>query len=92
MDLRLELDTEKAAGNVDKHGISFEEAATVFGDPLGKIVDDPRHSIGEKRFVLMGRSDQGRLLAVMYAERHDVVRVISARCATRREQRDYEEK
>ena len=92
MDLRFEWDSEKSAGNVDKHGISFEEAATVFGDTLGKIVDDPRHSIGEKRFVLMGRSDQDRLLAVMYTERHDVVRIISARSATRQEQRDYEEK
>ena len=92
MDLRFEWDSEKAAGNVDKHGISFEEAATVFGDPLGKIVDDPRHSIGEKRFVLMGRSDQDRLLVVMYTERHDVVRIISARSAARQEQRDYEEK
>ena len=92
MNLRFEWDPDKAAGNVDKHGVSFEEAATVFGDPLGKIVDDPRHSIGEKRFVLMGQSDQDNLLAVMYTEREDAVRIISARPVTRREQKDYEEK
>ena len=90
--MRFEWDPEKAAANVEKHGVSFEEAATVFGDPLGKIVDDPRHSIGEKRVALMGRSDQDRLLAVMYTERRDVVRIISARSVTRREQKDYEEK
>ena len=91
MNLRFEWDPNKSAGNVEKHGVSFEEAATVFGDPLGRIVDDPRHSIGEKRFVLMGRSDQDNLLAVMYTEREDVVRIISARPITRREQKDYEE-
>ena len=92
MDLHFEWDAEKAAANVEKHGVGFEEATTVFGDPLGRIVDDPRHSIGEKRFVLMGRSDQDRLLAVMYTERREVVRIISARGVTRRERKDYEEK
>lgn len=92
MDLHFEWDAEKAAANVEKHGVGFEEATTVFGDPLGRIVDDPRHSIGEKRFVLMGRSDQDRLLAVMYTERREVVCIISARGITRRERKDYEEK
>ena len=92
MDLHFEWDAGKATANIEKHSVSFEEAATVFGDPLGKIVDDPRHSIGEKRYVLMGRSDQDRLLAVMYTERRDVVRIISARSVTRRERKDYEEK
>src|SRR5207249_8975229 len=59
--------------------------------PFGRIVDDPRHSLGERRFVLMGRSDQQHLLAVMFTERREVVRLISARRATRRERRDYEE-
>ena len=81
--LRAVLAREKAA---------FEAAGTVFGDSLGKIVEDPRHSIGEKRFVLMGRSDQDRLLAVIYTEQRDVVRIISARSVTAQEQRDYEEK
>ena len=88
----FEWDAEKADANVEKHGVLFEEAATVFGDPLGKIIGDPRHSVSEKRFVLMGRSDQDRLLAVMYTERRDVVRIISARSVTRRERKDYEEK
>jgi uncharacterized DUF497 family protein len=65
MVLGFEWDTEKAVTNLERHGISFEEASTVFGDPLGRIVDDPRHSIDERRLVLMGRSDQQRLLAVM---------------------------
>jgi uncharacterized DUF497 family protein len=89
--LRFEWDPEKAAANLDKHGVDFEEARTVFGDPLGRIVDDPRHSVGERRFVLMGQSDQRRLLVVMYGERVDAVRIISARGATRQEQKDYEE-
>ena len=91
MELQFEWDSTKAAENVEKHGVGFEEASTVFGDPLGRIVDDPRHSIGERRFVLMGRSDQDRLLAVMYTERREVVRIISAREVTRRERKDYEE-
>ena len=91
MVLRFEWDPEKAVANLDKHGVAFEEASTVFGDSLGRIVDDPRHSLGERRLVLMGRSDQHRLLAVMYTERREVVRLISTRCATRRERKDYEE-
>ena len=90
MVLGFEWDPEKAVTNLERHGISFEEARTVFRDPLGRIVDDPRHSVGERRFVLLGRSDQQRLLAVMFTERREVVRVISARLATRRERRDYE--
>jgi uncharacterized DUF497 family protein len=90
MILEFEWDPEKAVTNLERHGITFEEARTVFGDPLGRIVDDPRHSVGERRFVLMGRSDQQRLVAVMFTERRGVVRIISARLATRRERRDYE--
>ena len=90
MVLGFEWDAEKAFTNLERHGISFEEASTVFGDPLGRIVDDPRHSVGERRFVLMGRSDQQRLLTVLFTERREVVRIISTRLATRRERRDYE--
>jgi len=89
--LEFEWDARKAAANLLKHGISFEEAATVFGDPFGRIVPDPRHSFGEERFALMGLSERRRLLALMYADRGGVIRIISARRATRREQRDYEE-
>ena len=72
-------------------GVSFEDAATVFGDPLGRIEGDPRHSAGEERFVLLGISREQRLLAVMFAERGEAIRLISARRATRRERRQYEE-
>jgi hypothetical protein len=90
--LRFEWDPEKAVGNLAKHGVSFEEAATVFGDPLGRIVDDPRHSADERRHVLLGFSERQRLLAVMFTERPHAIRIISARKATRRERRGYEER
>ena len=79
------------AANLAKHKVSFEQAATVFGDPLGRIVADPRHSSEEARFVLLGLSQDRRLLAVMYVERSEAVRIISARRAARHERRDYEE-
>ncbi len=91
MALRFEWDPEKAAGNLAKHGVAFEEAATVFGDPLGRIVDDPRHSSEEPRYVLLGHSERHRLLAVMFTEREEAIRLISVRKATRRERREYEE-
>lgn len=91
MTLRFEWDHAKAAGNLVKHGVSFEEASTVFADPLGRIADDPRHSTEEPRFVLLGQSERQRLLAVMYTERADTIRLISARGATPRERRAYEE-
>jgi uncharacterized protein len=89
--LEFEWDAQKAAANLAKHKVSFEEAASVFGDPLGRILPDRRHSVGEKRFVLLGLSDSRRLLVVMYTERPRSVRVISARPATRHERRTYEE-
>ena len=91
MTLRFEWDPAKAAGNLVKHGVWFEEASTVFADPLGRIADDPRHSTEEPRFVLLGQSERQRLLAVMYTERADTIRLISARGATPRERRAYEE-
>lgn len=81
----------KAAANRAQHKVTFEEASTIFGDPLGRITDDPRHSEGEERFVLLGESDRRRLLVVMFTERDEIVHLISARKATRREQREYEE-
>ena len=89
--LEFEWDPQKAAANLAKHKASFEEAATVFADPLGGIVPDPRHSSGEERFVLLGLFQVHRLLAVMYAERGGAIRIISARPATRRERSNYEE-
>ena len=67
--MQFEWDPQKAAANLAKHKVSFEGAATVFGDPLGRIVADPRHSVDEDRFVLLGLSGRQRLLAVMYVER-----------------------
>lgn len=87
----FEWDRRKAAGNLAKHGISFNEAVTVFRDPSGRMVQDPRHSVGEERLTLLGRSERGRLLAVMFTERGERIRLISARKATRRERNDYEE-
>ena len=88
----FESDAAKANANLRKHGLSFEEAMTVFADQLGRIEDDPRHSADEDRFVLLGISQRQRLLAIMFAERGDAIRIISARQATRQERRDYEEK
>jgi uncharacterized protein len=90
--LRFEWDPRKAKANRAKHGISFQEAVTVFGDPFGCITDDPRHSETEERYVLLGQSARRRLLAVMFTERGEAIRLFSARKATRRERREYEEK
>lgn len=90
MALTFEWDPQKAAKNVVKHGVSFREAETVFGDALGRITTDPRHSIDERRYALLGLSSTGHLLAVMFAEREESIRIISARRATPRERREYE--
>jgi uncharacterized DUF497 family protein len=89
--LEFEWDPQKAAANLAKHAVSFEDAATVFGDPLGRILADPRHSAEEERSVLLGLSEGRHLLAVMYVGRGERIRIISARSATRRERRNYEE-
>ena len=89
---KFEWDFRKAAENLAKHAVSFEEAQTAFTDPLGSITDDPRHSTtGEPREILIGRSSRGRLVVVMFTERGDAVRIISARQATRLERNHYEE-
>ena len=88
---RFEWHGPKAAANRAQHKVTFEETVTVFGDPLGRITDDPRHSEGEERFVLLGQSDRRRLLVVMFTERSEAIHLISARNATRRERRAYEE-
>jgi uncharacterized DUF497 family protein len=89
--LEFEWDPKKAAANLARHTVSFEDAATVFGDPLGRITADPRHSVEEERLVLLGLSESKHLLAVMYVDRGQAIRIISARPATRRERRNYEE-
>lgn len=89
--LAFEWDPRKAALNLAKHAVWFDEAVTVFGDPLAQIIDDPDHSVGEQRSILLGQSDRGRLLVVMFTERRDSIRLISARRATPRERRRHEE-
>ena len=89
--MRLAWDEAKAIANVAKHGVSFHEAATVFGDPLSITYPDPDHSIGEERYITFGRSASGRLLVVAHVERQDTMRLISARQGTRRERKIYEE-
>ena len=80
----------KARANRQKHGVSFEEALTVFVDPLARIHDDPKHSDVERREIIIGHSAAGRLLLISFTERNRVVRLISARKATRGEHEDYE--
>jgi uncharacterized DUF497 family protein len=87
----FEWDSAKAAANEAKHGASFVEAASVFGDPRSLHMPDPKHSGTEQRFVLLGRSARGRLLVVCYTERPPRTRLISARAASRRERRQYEQ-
>jgi uncharacterized DUF497 family protein len=87
--MNFEWDREKAALNAEKHGVSFEEAATAFGDRLSLTIADPDHSEGEQRFLLVGESYQGRLVVVAHTNRGESVRLISARLATRRERRAY---
>jgi hypothetical protein len=87
----FEWDPAKAASNLKKHGVSFEEAVTVFADPLSLNLPDPLHSEDEQRFLVLGMSTSDRVLVVAYGERDDRTRIISARKATRRERHDYEE-
>jgi uncharacterized DUF497 family protein len=87
----FEWDAAKAAANFRKHGVSFEEAATAFQDPLARIHADPDRSALEPREILIGHSAQGRPLLVAFADRRGRLRLISAREVTRRERRDYED-
>ncbi len=87
----FEWDTEKATANTKKHGVTFDEASTVFGDPLAILIPDPDHSVAEQRYLLLGMSDRRRLLVVAHAERPPRTRLISARRAAPKERRTYEE-
>lgn len=89
--MEFEWDPDKALGNVSKHGVSFQEAATVFGDPLAITYFDPDHSVEEDRFLTFGLSNLGRLLVVSHTDRGDQTRIISARAATRKERKQYED-
>jgi hypothetical protein len=84
-------DAAKAAVNRKKHRVGFDEALTVFADPLARIFDDPDHSATEKREIIIGHSVAQRLLVVAFMERNDQVRIITARPATARERKAYEE-
>lgn len=88
--VEFEWDSEKADSNLKKHGVSFDEAATAFADPLSLTIPDPDHSSEEDRFVLMGETYDRRLIVVVFTERGERFRIISARLATRRERRSYE--
>lgn len=90
-DLRFEWDPAKAAANVRKHGVSFDEAETAFSDEHALLLDDPEHSADDDRFILIGLSAALRMVVVChcYHEGADVIRLISARKATRTERRDY---
>jgi len=88
--LIFEWDEKKASQNVKKHGVSFEEAATVFGDPFSITIYDPLHSKDEDRFVILGLSNKNRLLVVVHTDRYNKIRIISARKATKRERKQYE--
>lgn len=89
--MKCEWDPIKAASNLRKHRVSFEEAASALADEHSVTGRDPEHSVGESRFVTFGISNAGRLLVVAHTERGEVLRIISARCATKRERRIYEE-
>ena len=89
--MRFDWDPDKARRNLAKHGVSFEEAATVFDDPLYVDFFDPEHSEGESRYIRVGCSSQKRILVIAYTERDDQTRIISARPATKHEHQAYEQ-
>ena len=91
MPLVFEWHGKKARSNLEKHGVSFEEAATVFGDPLSLTIEDPLQPGTERRFIVMGLSVRGRTMVVVHFERGERIRIISARVATSVERRQYEE-
>jgi len=88
--LTFEWNPQKAESNINKHGVSFEEASTVFQDPLSLTIDDPLHSTDEERMVQVGISHKNRLLVVVHTEIGDTIRIISARKATKKERNNYE--
>ena len=91
MGLKFEWDENKAKINKRKHGISFEEASTAFADELSITIDDPLHSSDEDRLILIGQSKEFKTLVVIHIEKRETLRIISARKATKHEQKFYEE-
>jgi uncharacterized DUF497 family protein len=89
--MNSEWDREKVTLNLDRHGVTFEEAATAFADPLSRTILDPSHSEDEHRFILVGLAASGRLLVIVHTDRDESIRLISARPATRRERHQYEQ-
>jgi uncharacterized DUF497 family protein len=89
--MQFEWNRSKAKHNLRKHGVSFEEASSVFDDVLANIYEDPDHSFHEKRFIMIGNSVRGRLLFIAFADRDRRIRIISARVLTKREKKLYEE-
>jgi hypothetical protein len=87
----FEWDATKALSNLDKHGVSFEEAVSAFADMLSRTIPDPDHSADEERYVLIGQSRRGRLVVVVHTERGDRIQLISVRLASKREKREHEE-
>jgi uncharacterized DUF497 family protein len=81
----FEWDSKKNRSNIEKHGVSFEEASTVFQDTLSLTIDDPLHSIDEERLILIGMSQKNRILVVVHTEREDNIRIISARKTNKKE-------
>ena len=89
--MRFEWDPSKAEENARLHDVSFDEASTVFGDPFAATIPDPDHSIDEYRWITIGQTASGRLVVVIHAERAEVVRIVSARPATKGEKKKYVE-
>ena len=90
-DLQFTWDPGKASANLRKHGVAFEDASTVFRNPLAKVLPDPTHSEQEQRSLILGHSAGGRLLLVVFTETEERIRIISARDASARERHEYEE-
>lgn len=92
-EMRFDWDDQKAESNEQKHGVSFEEAETVFYDENARLMYDPEHSLEEERYILLGMSSSLRLLVVchLYRESDELIRIISARKATKRERQQYHE-
>jgi len=91
MALQFEWDFKKSQSNKRKHKITFEEATTIFGDPLSITIHDPAHSTGEDRFITIGISVNNQLIVVVHTDRNDIIRIISARKATKNERIQYEQ-
>ena len=91
MKYNFQWDLQKAKSNLQKHNVSFEEATSVFDDMLSSTITDPSHPIGKNRFIQIGLSNTDKILVVVFTDRNDIIRIISARIATKQEVKTYEE-